>query len=225
MAGEIIRQGDPTDHGGKVLEGSLTDICHGKPIAYLGHKVSCPKCKGTYPIVEGVLTTTFYGKGVAVAGMKTACGATLIATQFTDTVETAGGAGASAAAARKASAAAATAAAASVLAAAKADAPAKKNDGEKQKRVTAISWSYGPDEIPVSGISRFYVDLNLHAKTENYAPGDMVEIVIEDDTGADVLEGVKQLSLNAKVGADGSAKLLNAFAGKTLITLHEEAAA
>jgi uncharacterized Zn-binding protein involved in type VI secretion len=91
MAGEIIRQGDPTNHGGKVLEGSMVDICHGKPIAYIGHKVSCPKCKGTYPIVEGVMTTTFYGKGVAVAGMKTACGATLIATQFTDIVETAGG--------------------------------------------------------------------------------------------------------------------------------------
>lgn len=84
---EIIRLGDPTSHGDKVLEGSMTDICHGKPIAYIGHKVSCPKCKGTYPIVEGVQTTTFYGKGVAVAGMKTACGATLIATQFTDTVE------------------------------------------------------------------------------------------------------------------------------------------
>lgn len=67
MAGEIIRQGDPTNHGGKVLEGSMVDICHGKPIAYIGHKVSCPQCKGTYPIVEGVMTTTFYGKGVAVA--------------------------------------------------------------------------------------------------------------------------------------------------------------
>jgi uncharacterized Zn-binding protein involved in type VI secretion len=91
MAGEIIRQGDPTNHGGKVLEGSLFDICHGKPIAYIGHKVACPQCKGTYPIVEGVMTTTFYGKGVAVAGMKTACGATLVATQFTDVVEIAGG--------------------------------------------------------------------------------------------------------------------------------------
>lgn len=70
MAGEIIRKGDPTDHGGKVLEGSLTDICHGKPIAYTGHKVFCPRCKGTFPIIEGVLTTTFYGKGVAIAGMK-----------------------------------------------------------------------------------------------------------------------------------------------------------
>lgn len=84
---EIIRQGDPTSHGGTVLEGSMTDICHGKPIAYMGHKVSCPLCKGTFPIIEGVPTTTFYGKGIAVAGMKTACGAALIATQFTDTVE------------------------------------------------------------------------------------------------------------------------------------------
>ncbi len=87
MAGEIIRLGDSTSHGGTVLEGSPVDICMGKPIAYIGHKVQCPKCKGTYPIVEGVPTTTFYGKGVALAGMRTACGAVLIASQFTDTVE------------------------------------------------------------------------------------------------------------------------------------------
>lgn len=99
---EIIRMGDPTSHGGKVLEGSITDICHGKPISFIGHKVSCPKCKGIFPIIEGVQTTTFYGKGVAVAGMKTACGATLIATQFTDTVEwSTGAAGSSTAAAAK----------------------------------------------------------------------------------------------------------------------------
>ena len=87
MSGEIIRQGDPTSHGGKVLEGSMTEICHGKPIAFIGHKVQCPLCKGVFPIVEGVQTTTIFGKGVAVAGMKTACGATLIATQFTDVVK------------------------------------------------------------------------------------------------------------------------------------------
>lgn len=91
MAGEIIRQGDPTNHGGKVLEGSLFDICMGKPIAFVGHKVLCPKCKGVFPIVEGAPTTTLYGKGVALAGMKTACGASLIATQFTDIVECGGG--------------------------------------------------------------------------------------------------------------------------------------
>jgi uncharacterized Zn-binding protein involved in type VI secretion len=95
MAGEIIRLGDKTSHGGTVLEGSLADICMGKPIAYVGHKVQCPKCKGIFPIVEGALTTSFYGKGVALAGMKTACGAVLIASQFTDIVEYGGGAAAS----------------------------------------------------------------------------------------------------------------------------------
>jgi uncharacterized Zn-binding protein involved in type VI secretion len=95
MSGKIIRQGDPTSHGGKVLEGSTFDICHGKPISFIGHKVSCPKCKGVFPIIEGVLTTTFYGKGVALAGMKTGCGAVLIATQFLDTFELGSGSGAS----------------------------------------------------------------------------------------------------------------------------------
>lgn len=90
MAGEIIRLGDPTSHGGKVIEGSPVDICHGKPIAYLGHKTYCPQCKGNFPIVEGAPTTTFYGNGVALAGMKTACGALLIATQITDIVEMGG---------------------------------------------------------------------------------------------------------------------------------------
>lgn len=93
MAGEIIRLGDKTSHGGDVIEGSHTDICMGKPIAYVGHKTYCPKCRGNFPIVEGVMTTTFYGKGVAIAGMKTSCGATLIASQFTDTVQIGGGGG------------------------------------------------------------------------------------------------------------------------------------
>lgn len=92
MAGEIIRLGDPTSHGGKVLEGSPTDICDGKPIAYVGHQTFCPKCRGNFPIIEGALTTTFFGKGVALAGMKTACGATLIATQSTVIVEYGSGA-------------------------------------------------------------------------------------------------------------------------------------
>jgi uncharacterized Zn-binding protein involved in type VI secretion len=91
MSGEIIRMGDPTSHGGKVIEGSPVDICHGKPISSIGHQTYCPQCKGSFPIIEGVATTTFYGRGVALAGMKTACGAVLIATQFTDTVEYGGG--------------------------------------------------------------------------------------------------------------------------------------
>ena len=39
---DAIRLGDSTTHGGKVLEAfSRTDL-NGKPIAGVGHKVSCP---------------------------------------------------------------------------------------------------------------------------------------------------------------------------------------
>lgn len=86
MSGEIIRMGDKTSHGGTVIEGSALDICMGKPIAFVGHKVFCPLCKGAFPIIEGATNVSFYGKGVALAGMHTSCGAALIATQFTDTV-------------------------------------------------------------------------------------------------------------------------------------------
>lgn len=86
MAGEIIRAGDKTSHGGTVIEGSQSDICMGRPIAFMGHMTFCPQCKGGFPIVEGAADTTFYGRGVALAGMKTACGAVLLAGQFTDRV-------------------------------------------------------------------------------------------------------------------------------------------
>lgn len=91
MSGEIIRLGDKTSHGGTVIEGSIADICMGKPIAFVGHKVYCPLCRGAFSIIEGAPTVSFYGRGVALAGMHTACGAILIASQFTDYVEYGGG--------------------------------------------------------------------------------------------------------------------------------------
>ena len=113
----IIRLGDPTSHGGKVLEGFMDNICMGKPIAGVGHKVSCPQCKGTFPIVEGAQISLMMGKNVAVEGMKTACGATLIATQQTDTILVGAASGGGGGAAKPAAAAAVAATAASALAA------------------------------------------------------------------------------------------------------------
>ncbi|KMN12758.1 PAAR repeat-containing protein [Pseudomonas weihenstephanensis] len=75
----IIRLGDSTTHGGVVLEAfSRTDL-NGKPIAGVGHNVSCPLCKGGFPIAEGSATYSVDGIAVALDGMKTACGAALIA--------------------------------------------------------------------------------------------------------------------------------------------------
>lgn len=84
----IIRKGDPTSHGGVVLEGHATQTSYGRAIAGLGHMTHCPQCNGRFPIAEGVLTHSIYGIPTAVEGMKTACGATLIATQHRDTIDT-----------------------------------------------------------------------------------------------------------------------------------------
>lgn len=217
MSGEIIRQGDPTSHNGKVLEGSLTDICHGKPIAFIGHKVSCPKCKGTFTIVEGVTTTTFYGKDVAIAGMKTSCGAVLIATQFTDVVEVGtGGGGSNALSAEGARDVTGDASAIALSALVGAAIATQEPKSDSAKRVTRIAWSYGEDELPVADKSRFYVDLNLHLETENYTAGEKIDVVIENDSGGDVAKGMKTLNVQATVGADGTAKIKEVFAGKTV---------
>jgi uncharacterized Zn-binding protein involved in type VI secretion len=76
---DIIRLGDLTTHGGVVLQAfSHTDL-NGKPIAGVGHNVSCPLCKGIFPIAEGSSTYAVDGIPVALDGMKTACGAALFA--------------------------------------------------------------------------------------------------------------------------------------------------
>jgi uncharacterized Zn-binding protein involved in type VI secretion len=74
----MIRLGDATTHGGTVLEDFSQTNLNGKPIAGAGHKVSCPLCKGIFPIAEGSSTYTVDGTPVALDGMKTACGAGLI---------------------------------------------------------------------------------------------------------------------------------------------------
>lgn len=222
MAGEIIRLGDSTSHGGKVLEGSQTDICHGKPIAFIGHKVSCPKCSGSHTIVEGVQTTTIFGKGVAVAGMKTSCGATLVASQFTDIVAPGGGGDSAPAAAKSAASAAPAPAMAKSKAA---DTQLATDDGgedssstgSQKKSVKRIWWSYGDDETPLEGASRHYVDLNVHVETENYASGESVDLTLANDDGSDLFEGKRDFALQLKVGPDGNGKAMNVFGGKTVV--------
>lgn len=110
----IIRQGDRTSHGGTVLEGHLFLIIHGKPAAGVGHKVHCPKCSGSIVIAEGAINAAMMGISIAVEGMKTSCGATLIASQITDTIEY--GSGASPTAAPSQAAPAASAALAAIIA-------------------------------------------------------------------------------------------------------------
>ncbi|TDG06239.1 PAAR domain-containing protein [Paraburkholderia guartelaensis] len=82
-----IRVGDKTSHGGTVIQGFPEMQCYGKPVAGLGHAVTCPKCSGYHKIVEGVASFSFNGTPIALDGMKTSCGAILIASQHLDVVE------------------------------------------------------------------------------------------------------------------------------------------
>lgn len=74
----VIRLGDATDHGGKVISCAHTPTDMGIPVACKGDMTVCPKCKGTFPIVEGDENCSIDGAPVALHGHKTACGASLI---------------------------------------------------------------------------------------------------------------------------------------------------
>ena len=45
----VIRLGDATDHGGKVISVAHEPTDMGKPIACVGDMVQCPKCRGHIP--------------------------------------------------------------------------------------------------------------------------------------------------------------------------------
>lgn len=77
----IIRLGDPTSHGGKVITASSHTFIKTKPVARVGDLVSCPiPGHGVNPIVEGEANLLDEGKKIALDGHKTACGCSLIST-------------------------------------------------------------------------------------------------------------------------------------------------
>lgn len=76
----LIRVGDPTSHGGTVLEGSDNFVIDGKPVARVGDKVSCP-IHGDTVIDSGSDSYVTDARPTAREGDKTACGAILNATQ------------------------------------------------------------------------------------------------------------------------------------------------
>lgn len=87
MSQPLIVLGDKTSHCGTVISASLFSDTHGKGWARMGDMVSCPLCKGIFPIIQGDSSLIDDGKPVAYHGCKVACGATLISSQiFTTTV-------------------------------------------------------------------------------------------------------------------------------------------
>jgi uncharacterized Zn-binding protein involved in type VI secretion len=77
---DLIRLGDSTDHGGKVISASSTMDYDGRPLARKGDEVSCPKHPDIRPnrIIDGDESTTDGGIPIARHGDRAMCGCRLI---------------------------------------------------------------------------------------------------------------------------------------------------
>jgi uncharacterized Zn-binding protein involved in type VI secretion len=77
----VIRLGDPTTHGGKVVSAGARTAVRGKAVARVGDSCSCPiKGHEDCVIIEGHPTILVDGVAVAFEGHRTSCGAALIST-------------------------------------------------------------------------------------------------------------------------------------------------
>ena len=76
-----ITVGAKTTHGGTVISGSPHTTHNGIPIARVGDKVMCKKCKKMTTIVSGDAAFVIDGAPIARAGDTTSCGAKLVAIQ------------------------------------------------------------------------------------------------------------------------------------------------
>ncbi|WP_082721065.1 PAAR domain-containing protein [Burkholderia sp. ABCPW 14] len=75
----VIRIGDSTSHGGRVVTGREGSTVMGRAVACVGDRCTCPmNGHGQCVIVEGDENVRIDGRAVAFDGHKTSCGATLV---------------------------------------------------------------------------------------------------------------------------------------------------
>ena len=80
----VIRLGDPTSHGGKVISAAPNSDVLGVAVARQGDRCLCPlRGHEICSIAEGDPQVLIDGVPVAFEGHKTTCGATLISTMPT----------------------------------------------------------------------------------------------------------------------------------------------
>ncbi len=86
MALPVVRLGDFTSHGGKVVSASDTHSIHGIGNARMGDTITCPiPGHGVNMIAEGSPTYLIGGRMVALHGHRCACVCILIASLHTAT--------------------------------------------------------------------------------------------------------------------------------------------
>lgn len=75
----VIRLGDKTDHGGRVISVSSGTFVMGVEAALAGDVTFCPQCKGEFSIEPAGAGAKYSGQPYAYDDDLTACGAKLIA--------------------------------------------------------------------------------------------------------------------------------------------------
>ncbi|XKM12792.1 PAAR domain-containing protein [Orbaceae bacterium ac157xtp] len=81
MKRNVVRLGDPTTHGGRVITASSTSVIEGKPVALIGDLVSCPyDGHGINKIIEGSKTCYSDGRPVVIDYSLCECGCKVLST-------------------------------------------------------------------------------------------------------------------------------------------------
>ncbi|EDX3117333.1 hypothetical protein B6O77_004542 [Salmonella enterica subsp. enterica serovar Mississippi] len=97
--------------------------------------------------------------------------------------------------------------------------PWDDDQDNKEKKITSISWSYGEEQTELSDISRHYVDLNLHIRTEGYVSGESVSCQI---AYSDFDNNEKELTVSGEVNSEGNVFIENVFSGIDVLTYFDE---
>jgi hypothetical protein len=71
---------------------------------------------------------------------------------------------------------------------------------ETKKKIVEMYWTYGDTKL--SDKSKFYADMNLIVKTENYNPGERIVIRIKNDDGQALTDERNELIFSGAVGED-----------------------
>lgn len=74
----VIRLGDTTSHGGKVVSATSGTVVMGRVAALVDDMTVCPQCKGNFPITPDGAGAKHEGRSYAYHNDVTACGAKLI---------------------------------------------------------------------------------------------------------------------------------------------------
>ena len=175
--------GSKTSTGGVVVEGNTGLQFDGLVASSIGHKATCPACKkGIGEMIPVGPRSVMLPAGLAArAGDYIACGcpphSNVLIAEGTISIGSQGSAQQN-------------------------SQTALRSPGASKKSVTRIYWSHGDKQTPLQNASRFYTDMNLHAETVGYQPGETLEIT---------LEGASSQRLQGVVDANGKVCIQNAL--------------